>query len=154
MRSNRGKGKGITFLKAALAAETDDCIIWPFYTMKNGYAQAGFHFGMALAHRWVCEQAHGAPPDKGYDAAHGCGHRSCVNPRHLRWATKAENEADKKNHGTYYTRLGGAKLDPERVRAIRTQAACGLSLDNLSSRFSTPVSTIRKVVNRETWKHV
>lgn len=32
----RGYGKGISLLSAKLSSETDDCIEWPFYRMKNG----------------------------------------------------------------------------------------------------------------------
>ena len=32
----RGGGKGIAFLNATLLSDSDDCIEWPFYRMKNG----------------------------------------------------------------------------------------------------------------------
>ena len=65
----RGGGKGIAFLNATLSSDSNDCIKWPFYRMKNGYGQVGLHTGMALAHRKMCEMAHGRPQG-GQQAAH------------------------------------------------------------------------------------
>lgn len=151
---NRGNGRGIQFLRQAALSEGDECINWPFYRMKNGYGQVGTHSGMTLAHRYVCELVHGLQPENKPQALHGCGNRSCVNPRHLRWGTQSENEQDKLDHGTWFTRMGGAKLTASVVRDIRVRASEGLSLNELSAAFSTPKSTIKKIVNRVTWKHV
>src|SRR5580704_13711749 len=49
-------------------------------------------------HRIVCEVVHGPPPSPNQNlVAHRCGRgvEGCINPRHLRWATRAQNEADK-----------------------------------------------------------
>lgn len=154
MRRNRGKGKGQQFIRMVLQNDTDECVLWPFYRMPNGYAQVGFHDGQKLAHRYVCELAHGPAPAGKPEAAHSCGNRACVNPKHLRWSNHSDNEADKRNHGTWFTRMGGAKLTENKVREIRTAAACGVPRAALVERFKTPVSTIEKVVSRRTWKHV
>lgn len=153
-RRNRGSGKGLAFVEHALSHEGDDCLIWPFYIMKNGYGQIGTHSGMALAHRYVCERAHGLAPKAMPQAAHSCGNKACVNPRHLRWASQKDNEDDKLGHGTWFGRLGGAKLTETTVLAIRADAATGVSGDALSEKYQTPLSTIRKIVKRHTWKHV
>lgn len=150
----RGNGKGLTFLERALRSETDECILWPFYCMKNGYGQLGTHDGMMLAHRYVCIRAHGDAPFEGAQAAHSCGNRSCVNTRHLRWATAAENEADKRAHGTWHTRMGGAKLNEDAVLRIRAMAAEGLSRKEIAREMGKPVRTIGHVVSGQTWKHV
>jgi hypothetical protein len=53
----------------------------------------------ALMSRLVCEETHGLPPTPKHDAAHktrsGCLGKLCVNPWHIRWATRSENERDK-----------------------------------------------------------
>lgn len=153
-RSNRGAGKGLRFLRQALSYNGDACLLWPYYRMKNGYGHVGRHDGMHLAHRLMCEMAHGPAPFEGAQATHKCGNRACVNPGHIRWGTQKDNEDDKLDHGTWFTRFGGAKLTEERVVAIRNAATAGATYDELATQFETPKSTIQKVVKRYTWKHV
>lgn len=52
--------------------------------------------------RLVCEYINGKAPSPEHEAAHNCGkgHEGCVNPLHMRWATRAENFSDKVIHGT------------------------------------------------------
>jgi hypothetical protein len=152
-KRSRGTGKGLRFIEAVLQQKSDECILWPFYKMKVGYGQLGNHVGMVLAHRYACERAHGPAPE-GYQTAHSCGNRACVNPRHLRWATPKENEDDKHAHGTWLGRISGAKLTEDTVLLIRKDAAAGTSKEDLAAQYQTPLSTIRKVINRESWKHV
>lgn len=153
-QSNRGKGKGLTFLKEALLSNNDECILWPYYTMKNGYAQVGTHKGMVLAHRYVCIRRYGEPPKGKPQAAHKCGKKNCINPNHLYWANQTENEDDKHSHGTYYKRITANKLNEDIVLKIRSEYEKGLSCKELSEKFKTPMSTIRKVVKRYSWKHI
>lgn len=99
---------------------TDECIIWPFARLANGYAN---WMGIP-ASRAVCKIKYGEPPFSGAEAAHSCGkgHGGCVNPHHLRWATHSENMLDKREHGTNYcgARHHGTKLDDETVLRIFT----------------------------------
>lgn len=158
-RKTRGTGKGVAFLAWALDHETDECIEWPFYIMREGYGQVGTHEGMELAHRYVCKRAHGDQPFEGAQAAHWkCGNKRCVNKRHIRWSTATENEHDKLAHGTWFERFGGAKLNAEIVGEIRREAksqpATKATYTFLAEKYRTPVSTIKKVVKGHTWKHV
>lgn len=96
-------GAGLRFInEVALHHAADECLIWPFRLGANGYARlnvGGRSFG---AHRMVCELANGAPALPELEAAHTCGngHLGCVNPSHLRWATRTQNMRDKAAHGT------------------------------------------------------
>lgn len=95
------KGDAKAFvLKVAADLTVKECIFWPYSRGANGYAKFQSASG-TLAHRYVCELAHGKPADK-MMAAHSCGngHLGCVNPRHLRWATRSENVLDAAEHGT------------------------------------------------------
>lgn len=98
------KGALTRAISRALRSSTDDCILWSWPPINSGYGQINLDGRRQLAHRVVCEQAHGQPPSEKHEAAHSCGKRLCINPRHLRWATKPENEADKLLHGTYFKR--------------------------------------------------
>lgn len=78
------------------------CLKWPFHRKSSGVASCKFRGAQMNAARAMCIEAHGEPPSPQHDAAHSCGraHESCVNPNHLRWATKKENQADREKHGT------------------------------------------------------
>jgi hypothetical protein len=80
----------------------DGCILWPFTASNNGkgYAILQMNGKTRYAHRIICEKFNGPSPQKGFEVAHSCGNRSCVNPSHLRWASRSENHMDKRLHGT------------------------------------------------------
>ena len=94
------KRKYLEFLLRAMSFETDECILWPWGT-QTGYGSFFKDKKRALAHIFVCHGAHGEPPTTKHEVAHSCGVRKCINKRHLRWATKSENMADKLIHGTH-----------------------------------------------------
>jgi hypothetical protein len=80
------------FIAKAITYEGDDCLIWPFYLNRDGYAYVP-RFG-GLVSRYICKKVHGAPPTPKHEAAHSCSNPPCINNRHLRWATHKENAAD------------------------------------------------------------
>lgn len=154
IRKSRGKGKGLQFLEEAISSDSQDCIIWPFYKMKNGYGQVGAHDGMHLAHRYVCTRVHGNPPEEKSQARHLCGNRACVNPKHIRWGSQKQNEDDKHNHGTWYKRISNGKWSESVVRSMREDYDMGVTPKIISEKYNVPWSTVMKIVRRETWKHL
>jgi hypothetical protein len=148
-------GTGGETLKALVLIETDDCTPWPYGKHSTGYGQVTIDGSKTCAHHWACEFAHGPRPSRA-DAAHSCGNRGCVNPRHLRWATRSENEADKVLHGrdNRGENHHGHKLSVAQVIAIREAAAAGARPVDLGAEYGVDPSTIREVVKRETWKSV
>lgn len=56
----------------------------------NGYGRLHFEGKRALAHRCAYEEWTGPIPD-GLEIDHLCNVRSCCNPKHLRTATRTEN---------------------------------------------------------------
>lgn len=78
----------------------DECLIWPYGDSGNGYGRIMVGRKASRAHRVMCEIKHGPAPHEGLEAAHSCGngHIGCVNPNHLRWATRGENQSDKYLH--------------------------------------------------------
>jgi|SRR5579859_3400989 len=91
-----------TWIKhVALPHGADTCLPWPFTRLKKGYGRYRCaEFRTRMAHQAVCLLAHGPAPTPNHEVAHGCGNSSCVNPKHLRWATRKENLADRAAHGT------------------------------------------------------
>ena len=142
-------GAPVKFYERALGAQTDECIIWPFSTGTNGYPQIK-HGNHGRAHRLVCETIHGPAPTSAHEVAHSCGVKLCINYRHLRWATHAENIADKFAHGTH--NLGErnqlAKLTEQDARAILCDDRSNVEI---AGDYGVHVSTIWAIKNRKSW---
>jgi hypothetical protein len=143
-------GKGLDFLASALKQETDDCIEWPYYRMKNGYGQVGTNTNMKLAHRYLCEMAHGPG---GPQAAHSCGNRGCVNKRHIRWVTQTTNEMDKHNHGTWWARLSSNKISEATALAIKTDLK-SLLLKAVAEKHGVSAYIVKHIKYGEAWRHI
>ena len=138
------------WVAAAIASDTDQCLLWPYATLRNGYGQFNTGTTSARVHRYVCIAVHGEPPGVGMEAAHSCGNRACANPKHLRWATPKENHADQVTHGTINRgqRNGHAKLTPSIVRACR---ASSMTRTELARIFGVSVTTISHAIIGKTW---
>lgn len=148
---------GEEFLRAHVNYTGNDCIMWPL-SKKGGRGRAAYgaiKIGGAqkLAHRCMCTMANGEPPTAKHEAAHSCHNPACVNPRHLRWATRLENEADKDIRGT---RPRGENhknthLCDDDIRAIRDD---GRTQREIAKSYGIAQSQIFCIKRRVTWKHV
>ena len=68
---------------------TDECIEWPFYLNKDGYAQTG---GRRVS-RIVYQMYVGPIDPESLTVDHLCFNRPCVNPRHLRLLPREHNSS-------------------------------------------------------------
>jgi hypothetical protein len=157
MTASKKKGTGATFrwLKGHLEYEGDDCLIWPFCRDPgNGYGRLGYNGKPYWAHRFMCELAHGESPTPKHEAAHSCGngHEGCVNPRHLSWKTRAENQADRYIHNRKPKRAQRYKLTWPDVHAIRALGRTEKTKD-LAARFGVSTGNIRQILIGQTWRH-
>lgn len=87
-------------------------------------------------------------------AACGNGSKGCVNPGHLKWATRAENEADKIDHGTSNRgeRSGNAKLtNEEAVEIKRLLGVTKLSQKRIAQSFGVSATTVHEIASGKRW---
>jgi hypothetical protein len=105
------------------------------------------------------------PRPQGAQCRHLDGDAKNNRAENLRWGTQAENEADKRRHGTYYTGPRGgllrgganpaAKLTESSVRTLRRLHRTGLYKQEVLGRaYGVEQTVISNVVRRKTWAHV
>lgn len=156
-------GEPMAFLTGALTEQTDSCIDWPFaaaHFAREPDGSRGLGYGIiriagrtVRAHVFVCEAVYGARPVN-HEAAHRCGRRCCINHRHLRWATRAENQADRVDHGTSNRgeRQWMTKLTPEKVLELRRLAEAGtLCQREAAERLGVGRKTLNDAIRGRTW---
>lgn len=107
-------------------------------------------------HQLVCEEFHGPRPSPRHQVAHLNGDSHDNRAGNLAWVTQAENEAHKADHGTrpIGASVHGAKLSEGSILEIRRLHSEGLCFTEIGRRFGVYYTTIRRIVQRETWKHV
>ena len=111
-----------------------------------------YHF---FVHVLVLE-AFVSPRPIGMVSRHGPLGKDCNHVSNLSWGTQKQNIADKERDGTrvFGTRHHAAKMTPELVKAIREEYDLRKSLSSLAKKYRIARSTLRAILNRETWKEV
>jgi hypothetical protein len=148
-------GEPMAFLQAALSHDNNNCVLWPFSLNRKGYGQLEVDGKIRRAHRVVCEKVYGPAPASQEQAAHSCGIPSCINWRHLRWASYEENRKDAIEAGTSGPGelTPWAKLNGEQVLLIRSFK--GKDIARLvAERFGVARKTIDDIWHGRTWKHI
>lgn len=104
-------------------------------------------------HRLVCAAFHGDQPEGKPHVAHGDGIPTNNTAINLRWASAAENEADKLAHGTIArgSRGGNSRLTENQVRAIRADHR---SQRRIAADYGITQANVSSLKLRKTWSHV
>lgn len=93
------------------------------WTDADGYAHVHLQADGASkqhgVHRLVARTFHGEPPSPAHHAAHNDGVPSNNRESNIRWATPAENQADRLLHGTAPRAADGRFLKADMVRKAR-----------------------------------
>ncbi len=133
----------------------DRCGYGTFRSYFNGKS----HFMVAHRASYILHYGEGAiPPDKRV-LMHLCDNPWCVNPKHLKPGTDAENFSDCKRKGRNFHVYGDmcsfAKLTEAEVVKILHLRSLGVSIGDLSRRFSkVSPSMISMICCNKAWKHV
>lgn len=153
-----GRGAAKEFMNdVVLNFEGSECLPWPFGNNGKGYGV--FHVTRKAigAHVYACTIAHGKKPTSAHEVAHSCGkgHMLCCNPKHLRWATRKQNHADKEKHGTngLGVKNSHAKLTDASVLKIRKLKGC-LPQHKIAAKFNVSQMTISLIHRGIRWAHV
>lgn len=156
-RARAPRGECFRFIKEdlpKLAEGTDECIIWPYG--KSSTTQYGCVCvnGVDMsAHRAVCLRFRGPIPKGKTHAAHKCGNRLCVNPKHIYWASPKENGEDMVRHGRSLRaeRQPNSVLSRCDVRQIRDFLLGGISQTRIAKRFGVSQGHVSRIKSRQVW---
>lgn len=110
----------------------------------------------ATVNRAVAAAFHGPAPSDEHEAAHLDGNPANNRPSNLAWKTPAENEADKRLHGTapIGSKNGRAKLHEADILTILLRYAGGDTAPELALAFGVSPRAILNVVAGKSWGHV
>lgn len=124
---------------------------------RNGYLCAELWKGGRRKKRVVgglVLEAFRCPRPPKHQASHIDGNRQNNRLENLMWETQVDNEKRKVGHGTKIrgSRIGTAKLDEKKVRAIKDEPDTPGGV--LATRYGVSRSTIQSIRRGDTWAHI
>jgi hypothetical protein len=119
----------------------------------------------------IVARAYLGPRPEGMEVAHYDGTRTNARLENLRYATPAENQADRIRHGTTTRgdanpsrtrperlargeRNGSSKLTDDVVLALRADHRGGMGQKRLARKYGISPATAWEIINRRIWRHV
>lgn len=142
------------FERSYIPEPNSGCWIWEKALSDKGYGWLYYPpRNMVQAHIVSWELFRGSR--NGLHVLHSCDSPWCVNPEHLRLGTHQENMVDRDTRQRRAPPKGAlngrAKLTEAQIRLIRADKRAPRFI---AKDFKTPVSTIKKIRDRATWKHL
>ena len=124
---------------------------------SKGYLCIGLYRGgkryNARVHALVATAFLGERPSEKHEVAHNDGNPLNVAAANLRWATRADNHADKLLHGTHNRgeRHGLSRLTNEQAKSAIAQRNEGWSIKQLASEYGIAYGTMDKLLRGISW---
>lgn len=144
-------GEPMRYLLAMLTTMPTECpTAWPYARDTSGYPK----IRNRRVHQIVCEWYHGPCPP-GLECCHSCGmgKLGCFVPGHLRWDTRALNDADGRPFARG-ERHPKAVMTWAKVDAMRSRFAAGdATKAALAREYGISVETAYQILGGVTWKH-
>ena len=104
------------------------------------------------AHREVLMAFVGPPPSADHQCAHYDGDSTNNHFSNLRWATAAENTADKVRHGRHLE--GHRRFTKEQVLEMRAMRENGKTFAQIREVFKISKGNLSAIINRKTWAYL
>jgi hypothetical protein len=131
--------------------EQGDCLVYPGYTNKHGYALVGIgESARTYIHRLFLLVAEGLPPTDDHFCVRTCDERACCNSDHLYWS---------KDHLERRGSTGGAttkrRFEDRTIRRIRElYATKDVTQEQLGQEYGVSAQSISRIINFRTYKDV
>lgn len=153
---NRGDGNTPEkrfWSRVTITADDDRCWEWQGRTNKQGYGVLEYKNTFWRAHRLSWFLYFGKKPQ--LHILHSCDNPPCVNPKHLREGTNAENVKDKLERGRQLRgeQLHNAKLTENKIRQIRNLKG-KLENKEIANLFQIGLSTVSGIHTKRRWAWV
>lgn len=139
------KSAQLDYLDRVWSVAHDACVLWPFKIEVKGYGVVWSEGRHRKAHVVSLEHTSGPCPP-GLQARHLCSVKACVNPRHLRWGTPAEDAADSADKNR------SRKLREDEVAEIRSRLVRGETQRVIALDYGVHQTTVSLISRDRTWR--
>lgn len=127
----------------------NECLEWPLKPNKSGYGKITHGGKKHTVSRLVATFVYGQPKEN-YFALHSCDNPICINPKHLRWGTKQENNEDmmkrKRNKQPQAFNHFNSRFKPQDIIDIRLKYQTGQTQTAIAREYQVAQVTIQKIV--------
>lgn len=133
------------------------CWEWPFYKDEHGYGVTTYK-GIRRRVSVISWMVNNGDVPTGLNVLHHCDNPACFRCGHLFVGTQSDNIWDAVRKGRWASKKGTLNgrsvLTEADVIEIRKARPRGQAARDLAMRLGVDVVQIRRVINRETWKHI